>query len=345
MKIAVPQFANKAELFSYLRKNADKIIAQKKALPTTTDNLEFGYSKVEGFKPNKATKAAAEAAATTEDVEKELQVEIIANVSGWCDSQMDVMIKDNWNKSINDIGASGQKIIYHLKNHDYCTDSIIGKDASLYTKDIDLSIFNIKSDIKKAQALLMSSTVCQDYCEKTFMLYEDGQIKQHSIGLQYVKIYMCINSEDPEDAQYKDNWDKYYPQVINKDKIDIKGYFWAVVESKILEVSAVLFGANELTPVISTSQPDEDTETDPLKNNQSQPSQNQQQQVQQVKSVAICPTCNSFINCLDNSPTSCPSCGQFVSHQSSNTEMSTIDLITSQDGKTNNWEAMAATIV
>jgi hypothetical protein len=43
------------------------------------------------------------------------------------------------------------------------------------------------SDIKKAQALMMSSTVCKKYDEKAFYLYEDHEIKQHSIGLQYVK--------------------------------------------------------------------------------------------------------------------------------------------------------------
>lgn len=278
MRITIPEFQSKQELFNYLRKNADKIVAQKKALPTISDNLEFGYSKRENFIPGQQTvKTGAKASApmSTAEVESELVVEIIANVSGWCDSHMDVMIKDNWTKSINDVGASGQKIIYHLKNHDYCTDAIIGKDPELFTKMIDLSMFNIQSDVKKAQALMMTSTVCEDYDEKAFMLYEDGQIKQHSIGLQYIKLYLCMNSEEPEDAQYKDNWDKYYSQVINKEKVDSRGYFWAVTECRILEVSAVLFGANELTPVISTNQTTEDTEDDTSKENHQQPSNKQ----------------------------------------------------------------------
>lgn len=282
MKIKIPEFSEKTDLFKYLRNNCDKIITQKKSLPTVTDNLEFGYSLIGETKVFGTKRLGKKKNCTTCgcdpcecDTEGEIQVEIIANVAGWCDSVLDVMIKDNWNKSINDLGASGQKLIYHLKNHDYCTDAIIGKDPSLYTKDLDLSMFNFKSDIKKSQALLMSSTVCEDYDEKAFMLYEDGQIKQHSIGLRYVKIYLCMNSVEPEDSQYKDNWDKYYPGVINKDKCDSKGYFWAVTESQILEVSAVLFGANELTPVLSTSQPGVDTENEPPKSTQDQPSQKQ----------------------------------------------------------------------
>lgn len=249
--VRIPEFTSQKDLFSYLRKNADKIIGQKKALPTVTDNLEFGYSITQPVK----TSGKKDSSQQPEMVDGELPVDIIGNMAGWCDSYMDVMIKDNWNKSINDVGASGQKLIYHLKNHgtgyQYTTDSVIGRDPVLYTKMIDLSVFPIKTDIKKAQALMMSSTVMEEYDEKCYYLYRDKQIKQHSIGLQHIKIYLCINSTEEEDTMYKENWDKYYPQVINKDKADSRGYFWAVTESRILEVSAVLFGANELTPVAS----------------------------------------------------------------------------------------------
>ena len=268
----VPHFNQKAELFSYLRKNCNKIIAEKKSFPIKSDNFEFGYSVAKQIIKTFGQKAAnTEEAETPQEVEGELNVDVVANVSGWCDSYMDVMIKDNWNKSINDIGASGQKIMYHLKNHDYSTDAIIAKDASIYAKMLDLSMFNITSDIKKAQALMMTSTLVEEYDPKCFMLYRDKQIKQHSIGLQYVKIYLCMDSEEAEDSQYKDNWDKYYPQVINKDKADSRGFFWAVVEAKILEVSAVLYGANELTPVESMNS--DDTKSEPPAGTHSQPSE------------------------------------------------------------------------
>lgn len=269
--IKLPDYSSQKDMFCYLRENADKLIAQKKSLPTTSDDLEFGYMKSIS-KEFVGTKSVH----TGLDDKEELPVEIIANVSGWCDSHMDVMIKDSWKKSINDLGASGTKLIYHLKNHgtdyQYTTDSVIGRNASLYAKDLDLSMFNIQSDVKKAQALMMSSIVCKRYDEKAFYLYQDGEIKQHSIGLQYTKIYLCMDSTEPEDAMYKEYWDKYYPQVINKEKVDSKGFFWAVVECRILEVSAVLFGSNELTPV--QSQGKSSTESEPSEGTQEQP-QNQ----------------------------------------------------------------------
>lgn len=261
----IPDMERK-ELFAFLRKNCKQLIAQKKAFPIKSDDLEFGYSIVTEQRSFN-TKAAGETTDTPK--EGELKIEVYANVAGWCDSYRDVMVKDNWNKSINDIGASGQKLFYHLKNHSYNTDSIVGKDASLFTKSIDPSkVFNIKTDVKSAQALMMSSTVMKEYDLKCYLLYRDGQIKQHSIGLQYVKMYLCFDSEDAEDAQYKENWDKYYPQVLNKEAVDKSGYFWAVTEAKILETSTVLYGANELTPVETMEntkeEPSADTPPTPL---------------------------------------------------------------------------------
>lgn len=265
-RIALTDYASKSELFAYLRKNEGIVIAQKRAFPIMTDDLDFGYNILSEVVP-----FASKATGTAAENPNELKVDIIGNLSGWCDSYMDVMIKDNWNKSISDLGASGQKLVYHLKNHDYSTDSIVGKDATLYSKMIDLSIFNLTTDVKKAQALMMSSTVMREYDSKCFMLYRDKQVKQHSIGLQYIKIFMCMDSEEPEDAQYKENWDKYYPDVINKEKVNKSGYFFAVTESKIIEVSVVLFGANELTPVESMEGKAEDTPIEPPVGTQSEP--------------------------------------------------------------------------
>jgi hypothetical protein len=246
----IPEFATQKELFSFLLKNEKSLIAQKKAFPIKSDDLEFGYYIISGRAREFTGKKADDDRATTTD--GELNIEVYANVAGWCDSQLDVMIKDSWNKSINDIGVSGQKLFYHLKNHFRTTDAVVGKDARLFTKIIDPSkVFNINTDVKQTQALMMASTVVRDYDPKCYMLYRDGQIKQHSIGLQYVKLYLCVNNDDADFTQQKEAWDKYFPVVLNKEYAEKKGYFWAVTEAKILETSTVLYGANELTPVNS----------------------------------------------------------------------------------------------
>lgn len=246
MRVTIPKFANKSEVFAYLRKNEKTIIAQKKSLPIKSDILEWGCLPV-----NTKLRIKEDGTALGPD---EIEVNAITNLSGWCDSYMDVMIKDNWNKTITD-----KAIVYHLKNHTdvdgcYSTDSIVGKNSELYTKMFPMDYFGIKSDVTKAQALMGRSIVPKNYDAKTYQLYVDGQIKQHSIGLRYIQIVLCMNSDLDEDATYKKNWDKYYPVVINKDLVDQYRYFFAVVESQILEWSCVLFGANINSGVYSTSE-------------------------------------------------------------------------------------------
>lgn len=241
MRVELPEFKSKSELHAYLRSNVDKLIKQKKSLPVKSDIMDWGCLPV-----NKSQQLKEDGTMLSPD---EIEVNNIANLSGWCDSYVDVCIKNCWQKGITD-----KAIVYHLKNHDYSTDDIVGKDAELYTKMFDLNYFGIESDVKKAQALMMRSIVPKDYDKKTFLLYKDNQIKQHSIGYWIIQMKLCIDSEMEEDEQYKKNWDKYYPEVINKDKVDKYGFFWALTEIRILENSCVLFGANEHTGNYSSSE-------------------------------------------------------------------------------------------
>lgn len=245
MRVSIPKFSQKSELFAYLRSNHDKIIKQKKSLPIKSDVMEWGCLPI--------AKKSQVKADGTELGPDEILVDAIANLSGWCDSYRDVMIKDNWNKTISD-----KSITYALKNHDYSTDAIIGKDPEFYTKNFNLDYFGIKSDIKSAQALMQKFICVKEYDPKTFYLYRDGQIKQQSIGLRYIQILLCLDSNLEEDVQYKKNWDKYYKHVINKDMVDEYGYFFAVIESQILENSCVLFGANINTGTFATGKAADD---------------------------------------------------------------------------------------
>lgn len=51
----------------------------------------------------------------------------------------------------------------------------------------------------------------------------------------------------------KENFDKYYPDVVNKEDVDKQGYFWAVLEAKLKEGSAVLMGSNWVTPTLDNN--------------------------------------------------------------------------------------------
>ena len=92
-------------------------------------------------------------------------------------------------------------------------------------------------------------------------LYEKGLIKQHSIGLRYVKLDLAINDKDEKEA-FK-VWEKYIGQIINRERAEEKGYFFPVIEQKLIEISAVVFGSNPYTPTLDNKslENDEPSET------------------------------------------------------------------------------------
>jgi len=78
----------------------------------------------------------------------------------------------------------------------------------------------------------------------------NGSINQHSVGMQYVKIDLAVN--DPEEEEEYATWNKYKDEVINLEKAEEQGFFWAVTEAKLIEISCVIAGSNELTPTLET---------------------------------------------------------------------------------------------
>lgn len=280
-RIKLPDFENKKQAFKYLRDNHDKIISLKSAEPIKSEECSLGcsglsmskdsiekYEKTEGEQIKDSSHIKADPIGTLK--EGEIKVKAYANVIGWCDSHYDVLIKDSAKKTIKDKGASNKQLIYHLKNHGRTTDDVIGKHVKMSLEDIELNQFNIVSDIKQTQVIIGESVVSEAYDQKCFKLYADNEIKQHSIGLMYIKMFFCMDSDEDEDAMYKENFDRYFPEVINKEKVKESGYFWAVTQIRLLEYSAVLWGSNELS-ITADYEPSEDTQKEedkgePLKN-------------------------------------------------------------------------------
>ena len=103
----------------------------------------------------------------------------------------------------------------------------------------------------KSEVLIFDASIEKDRNSYMFDQYAKGYVKNHSVGMQYVKLEMAINSESSFDKEEKAVWDKYYPAIANKSDVDQQGYFWAVTEAKVIEGSAVPMGSNFVTPTIS----------------------------------------------------------------------------------------------
>ena len=303
--ILIPENLKGKALFDFLIANKSQLIATKKALPKYTDALICSPSIISAMKVS-SVKGLEGADDLEEGVVK---VKVVGNSAWWCDSQMDVLTDTSYDKSIKEKGT----MIPHIADHIHRSTNHVGDVTAVYTqkmllKDLGLSLPG------STTCFIMETDVREDYNKDTYKFYKNRKINQHSIGLQYVSIGMCINDKDylPEFEM----WKKYYDKVINKDVVDERGYFWIVPEIKIMENSCVLFGANELTPTLEVS----DTEESAAKSTGSQPPSDIH------KSKIMCPGCATHFDAAETGSSNCPSCGQYVSPSSTTAEVPTFDL-------------------
>jgi phage head maturation protease len=200
---------------------------------------------------------------TEHDTDTVIKRTIIGNTYNWLDSHGDVHLKGTFTKSINE----RQSKINHLHDHEQKTTAKVGKPSKVYEKEVlwsDLGVNKIGSTI----AVMMDTNILKDFNSMVFRQYKDGDIDQHSVGMYYVKIDLAVN--DPEEEEEYKVWTENINQIGNKEKAEEAGYFWAVKEAKLIEISAVLEGSNELTPTIEAKdiQPSNDTDTEPSRDTQ-----------------------------------------------------------------------------
>lgn len=240
--IKIPQFGSKKKLFKFLKANKSTLIRQKKAI------LKFGdgylYAGSPGYEKGDAQKAER---LNTGGV-NEIKVTAIINTTNWLDSHKDVHLPGIWDKSLNE-----NKNGMHVQEHKmYAFDKIIadGDDLKAYAKMYDWKELGYEAK-GKTQALVFESIVKRERNPFMFSQYANGYVKNHSVGMRYVRIKLCINSDDyPEEYEC---WQKYYDEIINKEDADNTGYFWAVLEAKYIEGSAVPIGSNIITPTQEVS--------------------------------------------------------------------------------------------
>lgn len=242
MKYDKTQFDTKDELFKFLKENKNKIIAGKKA----------EMKKAEGVMVIPQT-TTVKAINTDSD---SLTVKAVINTTNWMDSHDDVHLPGIWNKSLKE-----NKNIIHLQEHELKFDKIIADGnelkASVWKTTFKELGYNYDGD---TEALTFDSTVKKERNTFMFDQYNKGRVKNHSVGMQYVKIALAVNSEDKFYAEEKEIWDKYINEIANKAHAEDQGYFWAVTEAKVVEGSAVPIGSNIITPTI---EPEKSTQTEP----------------------------------------------------------------------------------
>ncbi len=239
----IPSFATKKELFDFLVANKSTIIAAKKEQVKYADSvgmvLPIDGGMTEKAKPEGNT----------------LKVLAVINTTNLMDSHKDVHLPGIWNKSLQE-----NKNIMMLQEHQMKFAAIIAKgdDVKASTKTMTWRELGFGLE-GKTEALIFEATLKADKNPYMFNMYKNGDVDNHSVGMRYVKIMLAIN--DKSYVAEHEVWEKYYPEIANKEAADESGYFWAVKEAKVIEGSAVPIGSNWATPTLSveTKEPEQST--------------------------------------------------------------------------------------
>lgn len=223
---------------SEIVKNKAELISLKKAQIKTVNGGLTNVSKEFALK------------GVFKDNELSLDRTIVGNTYLWMDSHDDVHAKNVFSKSIKE-----NKSIFHLHDHEFKLTSKVGEPKSVYEKEISWGDLGVNKE-GSTQALLMDTEILKDYNPQIFDAYKTNKINQHSVGMVYVKIDLAVNDAEYED-EYK-AWSDNIDSIGNKEVAEEKGYFWLVREAKLIEISAVLMGSNELTPTMQENKEEAD---------------------------------------------------------------------------------------
>ena len=252
----LPQFTTQKELFAHLAANKQAIMAEKSFQPKLADPCSLRGLFVD--RHGELSKAAP-----TEETEgDELKRACVINTTNWLDSHGDVHIPGLWKKSL-----SENKGLYLLQEHKMTFAGIITDDVRATTKTLSWRSLGLDTD-GNTEALIFNVAIPKDRNAEMYREYKANRVKNHSVGMRYVRIEMAIN-----DADYKTEfavWNKYIDTIANKEVAEEKGYFFAVLEAKVVEGSAVPIGSNVITPTLDTGKgtapaPSQDTQEPPRK--------------------------------------------------------------------------------
>ena len=255
MEYTLPQFNSKADMFKYLKENKALLVSQKKHAVKYADAVCYAVPSAPAS--DYASKEVAVLMSTPEDVAKSITVKVAINTTNLLDSHGDVHIPGLWKKTL-----SENKNVLLLREHSMKFENVLAQNVTAYTKRMTWKALGYEYE-GSTEVLLFETTIQRkDYTSFMIDRYLEGDVKNHSVGMRYGDLLLCINSEENWYRDEKENWDKYISMVANKEAAEELGYFWAVTTAKVIEGSAVVLGSNFATPTISVQSNKETDEAD-----------------------------------------------------------------------------------
>lgn len=233
-----PTFETKQERIDWVVKNNEKIIASKKAAIKHADGVPFvGLGR------------ANKTGGVSTDSDK-MQIKAIINTTNVMDSHKDVHIPGIWTKSLKE--KKNLMLFQEHKTSEF--DKIISDEVKATAENMSFKELGFPALKGDTQALMFDAELNKEDNPMMFAKYAKGKVTNHSVGMQYVKLALAVDSDDYPSE--KAVWDKYIDQVANRKEAESNGYFYAVTEAKVIEGSAVPMGSNPFTPTHSAESKD-----------------------------------------------------------------------------------------
>lgn len=258
------------ELFDFMIANKQLIINQKKSAVKYTDAFSFSKSFV-----NRSGDIVKMNVPVAGDITT-LNISVVINTTNFIDSHDDVHMPGIWKKSL-----SENKSLYLLQQHDMSFEGVITDEVDPYTKSMTWKEIGQPYD-GSSEALIFDCVIDKNRNPFMFNQYKNGYVKNHSVGMRYVKMEMAIN-----DADYKEEfavWNTMIDKIANRDVAENSGYFFPVFEAKVVEGSAVVIGSNTATPTLSNNMKSS-TESQPTQVTEEQPQQSFMDYISQNKFI------------------------------------------------------------
>lgn len=178
-----------------------------------------------------------------------LKVKCIINATNILDSHRDLHVNGIWKNSLKQ-----KQILYLVQEHDLSFKGIISDQVKAYTQIFTFKELGYDYD-GDTECLVFDCIIEKERNPFMYEQYKKGYVRNHSVRMQYVKEFFCLDSDDPEHFQFKENHDKYSKMVANKEALTNYKWFYAVIEAKIKdEGSPVVKGSCFATPTLEVTQ-------------------------------------------------------------------------------------------
>ena len=246
---ALKEFGTRKELFRYLVTNKELVLSQKKSITKRADSVQFAPITIDSDFI-KVDKSAIKPLYENDKEAGILKRTILANTYWWMDSMSDVHIgKGEGDTAIFSESIKGRAHkIYPIDQHNWSLDGKMGKTINLYEEQISWRALGV-GKTGMTEGLFADAEIHKSMNERRYNDYLNNEIDQHSVGMNYQDIELAVNDQEEFAKEYK-VYQKYINKIGNRSTVEGQGFFFAVSKAKLGEYSAVIAGANELTPTM-----------------------------------------------------------------------------------------------